>query len=814
MGEKFSGDLERLFWTIFNTDNEEEVNQVITTNPLLKNEDNWFPYGGLSKNDRTNFGTFENQQPSPIPALVEKVTNSIDSLLLKHCRLTRINPKSPNAPNSMQEAVEKFFGIKNGDFSEIGEGQRRRIAENIQIVATGDKDTPSLLVYDNGEGQHPDDFPVTFLSLRRNNKTDIRFVQGKYNMGSTGAVVFCGTRLQRYQLVASKLCDDLNTDGRSNDFGFTLVRRHPLTEEQETQYGSSWYEYFVVDDRIPRFAITTLDLGLSKRKPFATGSIVKLYSYHLPRGSRTDITFALWRDLNQFLYQPALPFLLVERRYGGHAAEAKHESKLVLGNKTRIVIDDRERKEKTISMSLTTADMGRVNIEATVFKHDVEQREFVKDKAVVFTVNGQVHGFLPRRFVSDDLGLPMLRDSLLLQVDCTNTRTSFRQDLFMANRYNLKEGEALQVLLDRLIQEVKSNEDLKELNQNRKNRILRDNKADEEILRSLIQSIPFDKDLINLLKKNGNLDFFKSSRRAEDIDQSSHRPESKSPYVSNRFPSIFRLDLKEDVCGKRVKSVPLNGKGTLEFETDVEDEYLFRPHERGELQLQILGIQNNDVTGGTDKGKPKKVEDVFNVTVSGPTNNSIKITFEPKDNLAVGDQVALNAQLSSPSGNLESIFYVKIVNPQKQQDKPKEDKPLPPALPLPIRVYEKAETEDDRTWKDFNWTGDDIVRVIPAGESENVIDAIAINMDSFVVKRYLSKNRINTESSVRFVKDKFFTSVYLHSLFLYGIFDKLNKCDETEYDMGELIPKLMKPYSSFLLYANTDETLMSSLKSD
>ena len=83
-----------------------------------------------------------------------------------------------------------------------------------------------------------------------------------------------------------------------------------------------------------------------------------------------------------------------------------------------------------------------------------------------------------------------------------------------------------------------------------------------------------------------------------------------------------------------------------------------------------------------------------------------------------------------------------------------------------------------------------------------------------MVKRYLSKNRINTESGIKFIKDKFFTSVYLHSLFLYGIFDKLNKSDETEYDLQELIPTLMKPYSSFLLYANTDETILSTLKSE
>jgi hypothetical protein len=99
--------------------------------------------------------------------------------------------------------------------------------------------------------------------------------------------------------------------------------------------------------------------------------------------------------LNQFLYQPALPFLLVERRFEGQASASKHESKLVLGNKTRIVIDDREKKELTKPFNLATKEIGRVDIEATVFKPDVDQKEFVKDKAVVFTINGQVQGFQP-----------------------------------------------------------------------------------------------------------------------------------------------------------------------------------------------------------------------------------------------------------------------------------------------------------------------------------------------------------------------------------------------------------------------------------
>lgn len=83
----------------------------------------------------------------------------------------------------------------------------------------------SLIIYDDGIGQRPEDFENTFLSLLRGNKNEIHFVQGKYNMGGAGAVAFCGKH--RFQLIASKYFDG------SADFGFTLVRRHPLTKLEE-----------------------------------------------------------------------------------------------------------------------------------------------------------------------------------------------------------------------------------------------------------------------------------------------------------------------------------------------------------------------------------------------------------------------------------------------------------------------------------------------------------------------------------------------------------------------------------------------------
>ncbi|RKZ30730.1 hypothetical protein DRQ36_04495 [bacterium] len=807
-------EMEKLFWQLFNAESEEEVHKIVKRNPLLKDNGNWFPYGGRDINDKTNFKTFENQQPHPLPALVEKITNSIDALLMKKCYMAGIDPTSPQAPKNMSEAVERFFGIKNGDFSEVSSGERRDIASEIQVIATGNRETPCILIYDNGEGQHPENFPDTFLSIHRENKIDIHFVQGKYNMGSTGAVVFCGKE-HRYQLIASKRNDSINSQ-YPNNFGFTLVRRHSLSKQEDKQRRCSWYEYFIIKGKVPNFASKELDIGLWNNRKFASGSIVKLYSYQLPTGSRSDIQLGLWRDLNQYLYRPALPILLYEKR----GFKGKTQSKLMLGNKTRIVIDERDKKEITIPLSIETKKMGRVDIEATVFKHGVKQTEFVRDKAVIFTMNGQVHGSEKRSFISRDLGLQMLRDYLLVNIDCTNTNASFYQDLLMGNRFNLKQGHTYEIFRKRIIETLKTNEQLRKLNQDRKNRIMRESSEDRELLKRLIQAVPLDKDLLRLLKKNGDLDFI-TKFDGNKKKSKSKNDEKETPKISKRFPSIFKLKLKKDSMGKKIKSIPLNGKGIMEFETDVEDEYLFRPKEKGEFQLEILGIKRNNTTGGTDGGLIK-VEDIFDVTIAGPTNNSIRITFEPQRDISVGDEVEINARLTSPDGDLESIFYVRIVNPQEKTKPSTKSKDMP-SLPKPIRVFKKKEGQDDKTWEDLGgWKGDDIVKLIPSDKTgkddkdDIVLDAIAINMDCNVLKKYISRKKIKTEKELNFTKDEYFAKVYLHSLFLYGILDKINKSNghEERWDVEDIVPQIFKTYTLFLLYADPNDAIISSMSED
>ena len=150
-----------------------------------------------------NAGTFLSQQADARGALVEKIVNSVDAVLTRHAH-ERGDFARNDLPESMFVAGERYFGIHDGKLHNISPGARSQLAaESVQVVFTGERRRPTITVVDQGEGQSPDRFPGTFLSLSADNKRTIPFVQGKFNMGSAGAVPFCGTE-HHYQLILSR----------------------------------------------------------------------------------------------------------------------------------------------------------------------------------------------------------------------------------------------------------------------------------------------------------------------------------------------------------------------------------------------------------------------------------------------------------------------------------------------------------------------------------------------------------------------------------------------------------------------------------
>lgn len=199
-------------------ESEEEVITYLKSMDLWDSS-HWRSYG----DNENNFSIVGNQQSSPEAALVEKLINSVDAVLMKACLREGFKPDSDYAPSTITSALKEFFNIPEGKLSNISASERTKLAENIKFVATGKRSTPNYTIVDQGEGQHPDNFSETLLSLNKSNKLRIPFVQGKFNMGGSGVLQFCGNK--NLQLIISKKAPSIIEEDQR--WGVTVVRREP-----------------------------------------------------------------------------------------------------------------------------------------------------------------------------------------------------------------------------------------------------------------------------------------------------------------------------------------------------------------------------------------------------------------------------------------------------------------------------------------------------------------------------------------------------------------------------------------------------------
>ncbi len=802
--------IERLFWDLYKAQTELEVDKVLKQHGLDANPNYWRPYG----QNESNFGVVENQQSSPIPALIEKITNGIDAILMRACIEHGIDPRSEEAPRSINEALDCFFpDHKNWDLGR----QRRQLAERLQILADGPRMETSLVIYDDGEGQAPEDFEKTFLSLLQGNKNDIHFVQGKYNMGGAGAIVFCGIR--RYQLIASKRFDG------SGELGFTLVRRHPLTADEEWRKKATWYEYLVVGDRIPAFACGALELGLHNRK-FRTGTAIKLYSYDLPSGSRSVISRDLNQSINEYLFNPALPVFTIDTP--GRYPEDRNLERDLYGLKRRLEEDESRYVDQFFSEDVVDKEIGRIRVTCYVFKARVEkrtaketretiQREFFKNNmSVLFSVNGQVHGHYTSEFITRSLKFPLLKDYLLVHVDCANLRTEVRNELFMASRDRLKYGAESRNLRQRLAK-LLANGRLKEIHKERKANITVESGDTEELLRNLTRNLPIRDDLADLLSQTFKLGDKRDGKRNEKAKETSLRePKTKPVFDPKRYPSYFNIDAKP-ANGEAfpMVQVPLGGERTIRFSTDVEDQYFDRVQDTGDL---LIGLLESGSNGGEDgPGQPRDIQTVLNVVKSSPQDGTIRVVVTPTGEARVGDAIKLQASLSSPERSLEQIFMVRIGAPEKKNTDPKQgDQPdTRLGLPEPRMVY-KDESRGKLTWDRLEETGvsmnHDVV-VCPLVEG-NTLSAVFINMDSNALLTHRAK--LTKEEAIANAEKRYVSAVYFHTLFLYtitknrkfGIVQQKEQEDDVHVEVTDYISDLFSTfYAQFLLNFDTQELI-------
>lgn len=712
----------------------------------------WWPYGDTD----SNFSIISAQSKDSVNALVEKIVNSIDAVLIAECLKNDINPKEKEAPESMSKAVERFFGIEDGDISKLSDEKRRVLAQKIKIIAQGEKEKPNILIVDTGEGQNPEDFLGTFLSLpggkKISNKTEIKFVQGKYNMGGTGALMFCGNPENRYQLILSRR--DPNIKNSKNVWGFTLVRE---TIKKDSK--NPLFEFLVnKDGNIYEFPGTSLNL-LPDNESFNYGTFIKLYNYDLKNPS--NITLDLWRPLNRRIFTPALPILLQESRsiYGGHSS-----TKIMQGNKFRVNGDENKWVEKYFEINSDLGRLGNRKIEITIFKdqltehtkNETKTRPFptgeftLPAEAIFFTVNGQTHHTIGRSTLETYAKLKNLSKYMMIHIDVTNAGPLLNE-IFHGAREAARENDIYRAIEERLLSDLKDNPVLRSLDEEYRKREIAKIQPDKSFVRNIAERI---------LKQNP--DWVKQFLSGGDIKipQSTGMPAKFTP---SYFPT--RLELK----GDRIKEVPVNNKYSwVYFITDAPNDYLTRNKDKGELNIEPSSF----------------IEKSYWIN-----EGLISLKVVTPEDAIQGSKIDIKIALTrSNRSALESIVTLQFVKEKINSPQPSRPRiPKSEGYNLPALDWVQKER-----WIEFSWTAKDI--------SQANSSVIHINAGSYDLTNFIYK--FGDKYDEVLIAEAYKTAIYLYSFMLD------HELSETSEDLiirdnkEKLVSRLMQGIAKVVLPLN------------
>jgi len=627
----------------------------------------------LFDGNENNYSTIGNQQSRSEAALVEKIVDSIDARLANACLEKAIDPESPAAPQSIREAIARFFEGKAGSLGpDAGRvknwpnHQRTSQARLITVAATGlkpEQGDPCITISDAGEGQAPSRFLHTFLSLNRSNKLRIPFVQGKFNMGGTGALQFAGKH--NLQLIVSRrnsALQNAQTPERDRRWGFTLVRREDPPAVAPGAPRSSKYTYLAPEGgQVLTFEADSMPLFPEGQKAYgrehAWGTLIKLYEYEM-KGFRSNIITAgggLLRRLDLLLPEVALPIRLYEcRSYGGKVGSYETN---VAGVSVRLDDDGQTNLEDGFPQSAVICALGE-EMRVTIYAlKRGKAEEYRLQQGIIFAINGQTHAHLPVDFFRrKKVGLSYLADSLFVIVDCSGVGGRSREDLFMNSRDRLRDNALRYDIEDQLEAVIGDHKGL---------RALANKRRQEDIAAKLDDSKPLAELLEKLIKNSPALaSLFNMGTRITNPFAPEGVTTTDTPFKAQRFPTYFRF--KDRKYGDVIqRDAFLNRRPRIVFETDAENNYFSRDVDPGQVEVALM-------YGGTWSPITS-----FSLNLSNGVGN---LNCPLPHDANVGDELRYRVRVTDPSrvDPFENLFTLRVRLSGSQQPKGKPGSPKKP----------------------------------------------------------------------------------------------------------------------------------------
>lgn len=767
-------DIKQLALALAGCENEVEVISLLEAEGLWDSPANWRSFGD---NDN-NWSTIGNQQSEADAALVEKIVNSVDALLMKECMIRGIEPTSDEAPRSIASALETFFGITGGKIQNLTEADRTGLAQNnIILAATGpDNINPNIVIVDRGEGQSPKRMPDTILSINKSNKLKVPFVQGKFNMGGTGALCFCGEH--NFQLVISRRCPDIpmKDDETHNLWGVTIVRRERPTKENGLR--SSKFTYLTdVNHNIMSFeaeeGIEIIPTSKGSYDTMEFGMYCKMYEYKMPSRLRTNINMNLYSRLSMLLPNLAYPVYLDECR-GKYKAHTLHRtlSGLNVRLSDQLAAGDTSNIEAKIPVSFMIEGQ-KVDAAVYVFKkkngldkngeeRKVDLSQYRGGEGILLTQNGQTHGSYDRKFYSrTTVGLSYLAEHLLTIVDCTGIDEATREELFMNSRDRTRSSTFATKLESFLEEYLKDNPTLKEIQQRRREEAISDKLDDakplEDVLSSVFKSSSVLSRLFVLGKKLQNPTNLGSAPQAEE-------------FVGKYNPTYFTIYRKKaDDDTLYVKEAQLERKFRVRFKTDANNDFFTREKYQGEYSLirgtgqsedHILHLHNGIATLNVELPEDAKVGDVYHYKFT-VTDTNVDRDFVSEFEIHVVE----NQETTGGNG--------RRTPPDGEGNDRKALSPTGISLPTVTEVHKEE-------WEEYDFTKESALCV---KKIDDVYDFF-VNMDNIHLQTEI-KPIAKNEGKMRLLKARYKYSMVLLGLGVLGYHDNHKEQGDAEVESPE-----------------------------
>ena len=214
--------------------------------------------------------------------------------------------------------------------------------------------------------------------------------------------------------------------------------------------------------------------------------------------------------------------------------------------------------------------------------------------------------------------------------------------------------------------------------------------------------------------------------------------------------------------------------------------------------------------GGNEAGQKTDIGTVLNVVKSSPNEGVIKVSFNPTEEINVGDELELKVSLSGKDNPFEEIIWIKV----KEKEQPKVKIPkveeednqigLPALLPVKEEDWERLQEQG------IDMNAETVIWPMAVGDK---LEKVYVNLDSRIFLNY--KNKQKSENQLLLAEKRYVSAVYFHALFLYMITKKKNyklSIEQEDKTIDEYIRDLFDSYYSDFLLNFGMEQLINSME--